>query len=42
MLGRDAAIGMVHHGKEACASARPVETADAVLVLSRRTEVRGG
>ncbi|AUH44804.1 transcriptional regulator [Streptomyces sp. CMB-StM0423] len=33
LLGREAAVGLVHHGREACASARPVETVDAVRAL---------
>ncbi|MFI0742723.1 multiprotein-bridging factor 1 family protein [Streptomyces sp. NPDC021100] len=32
-LGREAAVGLVHHGREACASARPVETIGAVRAL---------
>ncbi|MEW2296972.1 helix-turn-helix transcriptional regulator [Streptomyces sp. NPDC006743] len=36
LLGREAAVGLVHHGREACASAQPVETADAVRALSIR------
>ncbi|MGW3498129.1 XRE family transcriptional regulator [Streptomyces sp. NPDC001020] len=30
LLGREAAVGLVQHGREACASARPVETLEAV------------
>ncbi|MEV6777846.1 XRE family transcriptional regulator [Streptomyces syringium] len=33
LLGREAAVGLVHHGREACASARPVETIEAVRAL---------
>ncbi len=33
LLGREAAVGLVHHGREACASARPVETMGAVRTL---------
>ncbi|WP_171163632.1 XRE family transcriptional regulator [Streptomyces sp. I05A-00742] len=36
LLGREAAVGLVHHGREACASARPVETIEAVRALSVR------
>ncbi|MFW6690170.1 helix-turn-helix domain-containing protein [Streptomyces sp. MAR4 CNX-425] len=36
LLGREAAVGLVHHGREVCASARPVETADAVRALPVR------
>lgn len=36
LLGREAAVGLVHHGREACASARPVETAGAVRALPVR------
>ncbi|MFK0120118.1 hypothetical protein [Streptomyces sp. NPDC090994] len=35
LLGREAA-GLVHHGREACASARPVETIEAVCALPVR------
>ncbi|MCF3105367.1 helix-turn-helix transcriptional regulator [Streptomyces roseoverticillatus] len=35
-LGREAAVGLVHHGREACASARPVETIGAVRALPVR------
>jgi len=42
MLARDAAVGLAQHGKEVCASARAVETADTVLALSRRSAIRGG
>ncbi|MEJ8662196.1 helix-turn-helix transcriptional regulator [Streptomyces sp. MS1.AVA.4] len=37
LLGREAAVGLVHHGREACASALPVETADAVRALPVRS-----
>ncbi|WP_326681615.1 helix-turn-helix transcriptional regulator [Streptomyces sp. NBC_01237] len=37
-LGSEAAIGLVQHGREACASARPVETLHAL----RRLPVRSG
>jgi hypothetical protein len=33
---REAAVGLVHHGREACASARPVETIEAVRALPVR------
>lgn len=33
LLGREAAVGLVHHGREACASARRVETVEAVRAL---------
>lgn len=36
VLGREAAVGLVHHGREACASARPVETIEAVRALPVR------
>lgn len=36
LLGREAAVGLVHHGREACASARPVETIEAVRALPLR------
>ncbi|MFP1629849.1 XRE family transcriptional regulator [Streptomyces sp. 5K101] len=36
LLSREAAVGLVRHGREACASARPVETIDAVRALPRR------
>ncbi|WBB58653.1 XRE family transcriptional regulator [Streptomyces sp. WMMC500] len=36
LLGREAAVGLVHHGREACASARPVETIKAVRALPVR------
>ncbi len=36
LLGREAAVGLVHHGREACASARPVETLEAVRALPVR------
>ncbi|MDN3263251.1 hypothetical protein QWJ26_26235 [Streptomyces sp. CSDS2] len=36
LLGREAAVGLVHHGREACASARPVETTEAVRALPVR------
>lgn len=36
LLGREAAVGLVHHGREACASARPVETVAAVRALPVR------
>lgn len=36
LLGRDAAMGLVQHGREACAAARPVETMDAVRALPMR------
>lgn len=38
LLGREAAIGLIHHGREACASARPVETMEAVRALPRRPD----
>ncbi|WP_329127400.1 XRE family transcriptional regulator [Streptomyces sp. NBC_01465] len=34
VLSREAAVGLVHHGREACASTRPVESSEAVLALS--------
>ncbi|MET7935019.1 hypothetical protein [Streptomyces sp. NPDC005322] len=36
LLSREAAVGLVHHGREACASARPVETIEAVRGLPVR------
>ena len=36
LLGREAAVGLLHHGREACASARPVETIEAVRALTAR------
>ncbi|MFF2191117.1 XRE family transcriptional regulator [Streptomyces sp. NPDC058155] len=36
LLGREAAVGLVQHGREACASARPVETMGAVRALPLR------
>ncbi|MFB7212363.1 hypothetical protein [Streptomyces sp. NPDC056255] len=33
ILSREAAVGLVRHGPEACASARPVETIEAVHAL---------
>ncbi|MGG7569765.1 XRE family transcriptional regulator [Streptomyces sirii] len=36
LLGREAAVGLVHHGREASASARPVETVEAVRALPVR------
>lgn len=36
LLGREAAVGLVHHGREACASARRVETMESVLALPVR------
>src|SRR2546429_633128 len=33
LLSREAAVGLVRHGREACASARPVETIEAVRAL---------
>lgn len=36
LLGREAAVGLVQHGREACASARPVETIEAVRALPVR------
>ncbi|WP_369228958.1 hypothetical protein AB5J56_00710 [Streptomyces sp. R21] len=36
LLGREAAVGLVQHGREACASARPVESAEAVHALAVR------
>ncbi|MEV7778811.1 hypothetical protein [Kitasatospora sp. NPDC088351] len=36
LLGREAASGLVQHGREACASARPLETMDAVRALAVR------
>ncbi|WP_328392333.1 helix-turn-helix domain-containing protein [Streptomyces sp. NBC_00390] len=36
LLSREAAVGLVHHGREACASARPVETITAVRMLTVR------
>ncbi|MGA6173901.1 hypothetical protein ACPEIF_27065 [Streptomyces sp. NPDC012600] len=35
-LGREAAVGLVHQGREACASARPLETIEAVRALPVR------
>ncbi|MEY9840667.1 XRE family transcriptional regulator [Streptacidiphilus sp. EB103A] len=35
-VGAEAAVGLVHHGREACASARPVETIEAVRALPVR------
>jgi hypothetical protein len=42
LLGREAAVGLVQHGREACASARPVETSEAVLALAAREIHAGG
>ncbi|MFD9418729.1 XRE family transcriptional regulator [Streptomyces goshikiensis] len=36
LLSKAAAVGLVQHGREACASARPVETAEAVAALPTR------
>ncbi|WP_406738546.1 XRE family transcriptional regulator [Streptomyces sp. NBC_00853] len=36
LLGGEAALGLVQHGREACASARPVETIEAVRSLPVR------
>ncbi|MGN5381299.1 hypothetical protein ACQ4WX_41445 [Streptomyces lasalocidi] len=36
LLGREAAVGLVQHGREGCASARPVETSEAVHALPVR------
>lgn len=36
LLGCEAAVGLVQHGREACASARPVESAEAVSALAVR------
>lgn len=36
LMGREAALGLVQHGREACASARPVETVEAVRALPIR------
>ncbi|MFD4830644.1 XRE family transcriptional regulator [Streptomyces uncialis] len=36
LLSREGAVGLVHHGREACASARPVETIEAVRALPVR------
>ncbi|MEV4741606.1 XRE family transcriptional regulator [Streptomyces sp. NPDC049555] len=36
LLGREAAVGLVLHGREACASASPVETIEAVRALPVR------
>lgn len=36
LLGREAALGLVRHGREACAAARHVETMEAVRALPRR------
>ncbi|MFD7552194.1 XRE family transcriptional regulator [Streptomyces sp. NPDC059816] len=36
LLSREGAMGLVHHGREACASARPVETIEAVRALPVR------
>lgn len=33
VLGREAAVGLLHHGREACASARPLETIEAMRGL---------
>ncbi|MET8813987.1 XRE family transcriptional regulator [Streptomyces sp. NPDC004549] len=38
VLSREAAVGLVHHGREACASARPLETAGAVHAFLGRRE----
>ena len=40
LLGREAAVGLVQHGREACASARPVETMEAVRALPLRQNGR--
>jgi transcriptional regulator with XRE-family HTH domain len=40
LLGREAAVGLVQHGREACASARPVETMEAVRALPLRQSGR--
>ncbi|MCY0929443.1 XRE family transcriptional regulator [Streptomyces sp. H27-H1] len=36
LLSREAAVGLLQHGKEACASARPLETMAAVRALPHR------
>ncbi|MEU1668427.1 hypothetical protein ABZ547_33580 [Streptomyces sparsogenes] len=36
LLSREAAVGLVHHAREACAPARPVETSQAVRALPVR------
>lgn len=36
LLSGEGAVGLVHHGREACASARPVETIEAVRALPVR------
>lgn len=44
LLGREEAAGLVQHGREACASARPVETMEALSALPARqggTQRRG-
>jgi transcriptional regulator with XRE-family HTH domain len=41
LLGREAAVGLVQHGREACASARSVETTEAVLALTARGKTAG-
>ncbi|MFF5128470.1 XRE family transcriptional regulator [Streptomyces syringium] len=41
LLSREAAVGLVHHGREACASARLVETIEAVRMLPVRHNQRG-
>lgn len=41
LLGREAAVGLVQHGREACASARPVETTEAGLALTARGTTAG-
>ncbi|MFB9539707.1 helix-turn-helix transcriptional regulator [Streptomyces violaceus] len=42
LLGREAAVGLVQHGREACASARPVETLEAVRALPVRHDATPG
>ncbi|MFF2846905.1 XRE family transcriptional regulator [Streptomyces sp. NPDC058001] len=37
LLSREAAAGLVHHGREACASARPLETVQAIRALPVRS-----
>ncbi|MFJ5176040.1 XRE family transcriptional regulator [Streptomyces griseoviridis] len=40
LLDREAAVGLLHHGREVCASARPVETSEAVLSLAEGITLR--
>lgn len=42
LLGREAAVGLVHHGREACASARAVETIEGVRALPIRHHSSAG